>query len=238
MEQDDYFAWRNVNPTTYKNYKIPAYLRNALSSTGTDASILDFGCGFGQLLNALGKAGYSHIEGADINPAAIAHLRNLSMVVHNLEELTNFYEDFAERYDYVVMSHVLEHFPKEEAIPQLTRVRRLLKPGGALIIMVPNAQSNTGCYWAYEDFTHYTLFTAGSLYYVLRAAGFTQVEFIDVDCNAGVMPLVAVVRKGLLAIYRLNLLFWNMVTGSAFHAPSPRIFSYEIKALARMQMNE
>lgn len=43
--------------------------------------------------------------------------------------------------------------------------------------MMPNAQSNTDCYWAYEDFTHYTLFIAGSLLYVLREAGFTNIEF-------------------------------------------------------------
>ena len=38
-------------------------------------------------------------------------------------------------------------------------------------------QLNTDCYWAYEDFTHYTLFIAGSLLYVLREAGFTNIEF-------------------------------------------------------------
>jgi hypothetical protein len=109
----------------------------------------------------------------------------------------------------------------------------VLKIGGQLIVMVPNAQSNTGCYWAYEDFTHSTLFTAGSLYYVLCAAGFSQVEFIDIDCTAGMKPFKKLMKKCLLGLYIFHFGFWNKVTASAFHSPSPQIFSYEIKAIAR-----
>ena len=71
--------------------------------------------------------------------------------------------------------------PKHEIIPLLIKVRSLLTQSGSLLVMVPNAQSNTGSYWAYEDFTHHTLFTAGSLYFVLRQAGFDSVEFVDPD---------------------------------------------------------
>ncbi|MGC9101323.1 MAG: hypothetical protein ACP5HC_08750 [Caldisericum sp.] len=41
--------------------------------------------------------------------------------------------------------------------------------------MVRNVQSNTGAYWAYEDFSHFTLFTSGSIYYVLKMAGFDEI---------------------------------------------------------------
>ncbi|BDV00881.1 hypothetical protein TDMWS_09660 [Thermodesulfomicrobium sp. WS] len=233
MEQNDYFAWRNVTPSMYENYRLPVYLSSTLASFDKGAAILDFGCGFGQLLIALKEAGYENVEGADINPAAIAHLRSRSIVVHDLSVETVFYEASKSKYDLVIMSHILEHFPKKDIISLLKKIRDLLKPQGWVIIMVPNAQSNTGCYWAYEDFTHETLFTAGSLYYVLRAAGYTSVEFLDVDCTLGVKPLVRVARKILLSIYRFNYAFWNKVTGSAFHAPTPQIFSYEIKVIAR-----
>lgn len=109
-----------------------------------------------------------------------------------------------------------------------------MKPGGGLIVMVPNAQSNTGCYWAYEDFTHHTMFTSGSLYYVLRSAGFSDVEFLDVDAIGEVSGFFKkLIKKALLNIYRANYVFWNRVTSSSIHKPSPMIFGYEIKALAR-----
>lgn len=78
------------------------------------------------------------------------------------------------------MSHVLEHLPKEEIIgacrghPIHAGGRRLILRGCA-----QRAVAHTGCYWAYEDFTHRTMFTSGSLLYVLRAAGFSSVRFLD-----------------------------------------------------------
>lgn len=234
LESNGYFAWRNVSPDFYESYEIPAYLLNILTSPGKDAKILDFGCGFGQMLKSLKKKGFRNIEGADIDRAAISHLNDLSIAVHDLSEEVDFYETHAAKYDFIIMSHVLEHFPKNEIIIQLRKIKNLLKDGGGLIVMVPNAQANTGCYWAYEDFTHTTLFTSGSLYYVLRSAGYSQVEFLDVDCTAGNGPLTRMVRKLLLRLYRLNYDFWNKVTCSAFHGSSPPIFSYEIKALAKI----
>jgi len=61
--------------------------------------------------------------------------------------------------------------------------------------MVPNAQSPVGCYWAYEDFTHTTLFTAGSLYYVLKMAGFKEITFVDPLCIEGLPLWKKMVRK-------------------------------------------
>ena len=232
MDSDDYFALRNIGSRSYEGFALPGYLSGVLANP--DARILDFGCGFGQMLSALKQIGFSNIEGADINTAAISHLRERQLTAHDLSIETDFYDTHAESYDFVIMSHVLEHFPKGEVINQLRMVRKVIKAGGALIVMVPNAQSNTGCYWAYEDFTHTLLFTSGSLYYVLKSSGFSSVEFIDIDCTAGTASsLKRAARRLLLRLYRWNLGFWNKVTGSAYHASSPQIFSYEIKALAR-----
>ena len=233
MDSDDYFALRNVESKTYDGFVLPAYLTKVL--TDPNAHILDFGCGFGQMISALKQNGFSSVEGADINSAAISHLRECQITVYDLTAEEDFYDRNAGRYDFVIMSHVLEHFPKSEVISQLRQVHKVIKSGGALIVMVPNAQSNTGCYWAYEDFTHHLLFTSGSLYYVLKASGFSSVEFIDIDCTAGFQSSVKrAARLFLLRLYRWNMGFWNKVTGSAFHASSPQIFSYEIKALARV----
>jgi len=229
MGNKDYFANRNIDENHYRNYVAPSYLVSKLSK---ESKILDFGCGFGQLLFSLKKSGYKYLEGADINHEVIQYLRKNDMFVHDLSNYDTFYENNANKYDCVVMCHVLEHFPKDEIISRLKQIRCLLKTSGQLIVTVPNAQSNTSCYWAYEDFTHNTLFTAGSLCYVLRAAGFLQVEFIDTDCTDGMTLIKKTIKKLLLGLYRCNVKFWNRVTSSAFHEPSPQIFSYEIKAVA------
>ena len=101
--------------------------------------------------------------------------------------------------------------------------------------MVPNAQSISGSYWHYEDFTHHTLFTSGSLYFVLRSAGFKHIEFLDIDCTTGLPRWKAMIRKFFLNIYKLNILFWFKVTSSNYHYSSPAIYSFEIKAVASLK---
>ncbi|RDU65571.1 hypothetical protein CQA44_00925 [Helicobacter sp. MIT 14-3879] len=138
-----------------------------------------------------------------------------------------------ERFDLVITTHVLEHIPKDKLISVLRHFKEhILTPNGKIFVAVPNAQSNTGCYWRYEDFTHYTLFSAGSLIYVFKMAGFSNVEIIDKDALVGSRGLKRVFKQIFLKLYKLNFKFWNLVTNSSFHAPSPQVFSYEVKALA------
>lgn len=230
MEYRDYYEFRQVDPSSFKDFSLPAYLRRSLGNP-SGQKVLDFGCGLGQLALSLRKAGYQ-AEGLDVSPYAIAHCREMGLVCHQGDG-ENFYDDHRQAYDFVIMSHVVEHFPKEEIIPMLAKLRGVIKPGGAVIVMVPNAQSHTGAYWAYEDFTHHTLFTAGSLFYVLKAAGFSQVEFLDPDSTDGLPPIRKLLKKFLLAIYGIQYRFWNRVTSSTTHQPSPDIFGFEVKALAR-----
>jgi 2-polyprenyl-3-methyl-5-hydroxy-6-metoxy-1,4-benzoquinol methylase len=230
MEYRDYYEFRQVDPASFNGYVLPAYLRRALGSP-SGQRVLDFGCGLGQLALSLQKAGYQ-AEGLDISPYAIKHCRALGLICHQGND-QDFYSRHQQVYDFVIMSHVVEHFPKEEIIPLLVRIRETIKPGGAVIVMAPNAQSHTGAYWAYEDFTHYTLFTSGSLFYVLRAAGFSQVEFLDPDSTDGLPPAKKFLKKILLAIYRSQYRFWNRVTSSTTHRPSPDVFGFEVRALGR-----
>ena len=227
-----YFEYRQVKPEDYTGFALPPYLSSVLG-TVANPRVLDFGCGFGQMLNALRFAGITDVEGLDIEPEAIKFCRSQGLRCIDGAANLDSYTERGDHYDFILMSHVLEHFPKEQVIPQLEKLKKLLKPDGALVVMVPNAQSNTGAYWAYEDFTHHLLFTSGSLYYVLRAAGYRTVEFLDIDCTAGMSAWKRFFKRALLKIYTANYRFWNRITTSAVHQPSPLVFSYEIKALAR-----
>ena len=195
-----------------------------------EETILELGCGFGQNLRAFMNSRYKKVSGVDVSEQAVAYCQSqgLPVVMGDVMQYTG------NRYDCVLMSHVLEHLPKDHVIPMLRKIRNdILTEHGKLVLMVPNAQSNTDCYWAYEDFTHYTLFTAGSLFYVLREAGFTAIEFLDPDGLGNSTGWKKFVKRLLLKAYIKNKLFWNKVTGSAYHQPSPMIFTWELKCLAR-----
>ena len=195
--------------------------------------VLDFGCGFGQLMQGLKVHTAVSVEGVDVEQEAIDYCRRNGFVCHDANSGLDFYDSYKESFDFVIMNHVLEHLPKEEMIDRLRLIRSLLKDEGSLIVAVPNAQASTGPYWRYEDFTHTYLFTSGSLKYVLRAAGYEKIEFLDIDCTQDLAIHKRILRKLLLSVYRFNYKFWSKVTASPTHEPSPSIFSYEIKARAQ-----
>lgn len=232
-QKENYFEFRNIDPGFYKNYRIPRYLLDALPKDRA-CSILDIGCGLGQTLAAVKGLGYRNVHGVDISREAVEACANIGIDSEKIADIIDYCDHAAAEHDLVLMSHVLEHIEKPSIIGTLAHIRKhLMKPGASLMVMVPNAQSNTGAYWAYEDFTHTTLFTSGSLYYVLKSAGFRQISFLDADGLDGARPLFKPVKSLLLKCYKAKLSFWNWVTGSSFHKPSPEIVTYELKASAK-----
>jgi len=232
VKEQQYFSLRKTTPDSYSTYTIPPYMTKVLPRQRSQ-KILDVGCGFGQTMNALRALGYEHVRGVDISDESIGHCNKIGLDVEKVSDIAEYMKDHREEYDFIIMSHVLEHIEKPLIIPYVTSIRAMLKSDGQFLIMAPNAQSNTDCYWAYEDFTHSTLFTAGSLYFVLMAGGFKQVEILDQYSIEGLSWPKRALKLFLLKLYTANKMFWNRITASSFHKPSLIVFSYEIKALAR-----
>jgi 2-polyprenyl-3-methyl-5-hydroxy-6-metoxy-1,4-benzoquinol methylase len=232
MTNKNYFSHRQIEIDNYSNFKLPKYLQTNLPES-KEAYILDFGCGLGQTLRELQKNGYKNARGIDIDLKAIKQCQKEGLPCQAIKNLEIYAQSIELKYDFIIMSHVLEHFEKKEIIKTLNLLKnKLLQPKGKLLIMVPNAQSNTHSYWAYEDFTHSTIFTSGSILYVLKAAEFNNISFLDIDCTSSLNFLKRTITKLFLFLYKQNYLFWNKITGSSHHRPSPLIFSYEIKVLA------
>lgn len=79
------------------------------------SKILDYGCGFGQIMSALKNEKYENVFGVDIEQPAINHCldNNLNVLKLDLQNLTN---PFDCKFDVIIISHVLEHMPKKEII--------------------------------------------------------------------------------------------------------------------------
>lgn len=97
--------------------------------------VLDVGCNAGELLGLFKEIGWT-VAGAEASPGPAAFARaRLNAPVWEGDAETSIPED--ERFDLITMTHVLEHMPRPGAL--LDRLRRALRPGGALLIEVPNA---------------------------------------------------------------------------------------------------
>jgi SAM-dependent methyltransferase len=105
---------------------------------------------------------------ATVTKAAAAHV---TPVVGDCTNLSMFDDgDF----DVVFASNLLEHLDRPASSRLLAEARRVLRPGGRLLLMQPNFRLNPGRY--FDDFTHVSIFTDQSLPDYLVAEGFTVVE--------------------------------------------------------------
>src|ERR1035441_238675 len=104
---DDYFKFRRVTPDFYVDAELQDYIRNRLPADKSSL-IIDFGCGFGQALQSLAKLGYTNLLGVEINNYAADHcVANGFRIIRSIAQLEGLKASF------VLMSHVLEHIPKE-----------------------------------------------------------------------------------------------------------------------------
>ena len=96
--------------------------------------ILDIGCGFGFFLDAARKCGWD-VSGCDVSKLAIEYGKS-TLKLDDLQ-LNSFYKDAqGDGFDVITMWNVFEHVPSPMAM--LENVRSVLKPGGLLVIKVPN----------------------------------------------------------------------------------------------------
>lgn len=229
----NYFRARNVTPGVYEDYHLPSHLIDVLPAHKS-SRILDIGCGYCQMLKSLQSMGFENLHGIDILPEAVEYGLKEGLSVSLIGDLADYLRAAETTYDLVLMSHVIEHVNKAEIIDILKLIRTsVLSPSGQLYIATPNAQSLTDCYWAYEDFTHTTIFTSGSIIYVLQRAGYGSIVFLDPDGLKYLSEPKKTLKRALQAIYRAYRRFWNRIMNCSYHKQSPQIWAWELRLIAR-----
>lgn len=143
---------------------------------GRPGRVLDVGCGRGFLLDAFRRRGWT-VEGTEMSAASSAHAREVLKIPVHVGPLEGLRLP-ASSFDAVTLWHVLEHVTTPVAI--LEEIHRLLRPGGVVLVSVPNFGSPearaAGPGWFHLDVPrHLVHFTAETLDEALRGAGFAPV---------------------------------------------------------------
>jgi SAM-dependent methyltransferase len=135
------------------------------AAVGGQRRILDLGCGTGTMLGYLAR--YGATEGVDADLDAISYCRQRG--IENVQVVEGSGLPFEDsKFDLVTVLDVLEH--TEDAAGMLEEVKRVLRPGGLLLISVPAFM----LLWGAQDVVshHFRRYRAPELRRLLGSAGF------------------------------------------------------------------
>jgi SAM-dependent methyltransferase len=151
-----------------------ALLRERLA--GGHLSLLDAGCGTGGFLAwATAQGSFDRVAGVDISAEAVELARGAvpgaELYVGPVHDLP--FEDSS--FDVAVLNDVLQHVDEDEVDAGLRELRRVLRPGGVLLV-----RTNGGRH-ARRERADWRLYDAGSLRAELEAAGFDVLRITYVN---------------------------------------------------------
>lgn len=154
----NWFGWVNQEIGLGKKYRA---VFKKVKHIGT---VLDVGCATGLLLDLFNSKGWE-VYGVEPSKYAADYARNkLGLNVHIATVQNNHFPD--DFFDVVMLWDVLEHL--ENPFTDMIELARILKPGGLLILNIPNIDSNESKifkqFWAGWDIPrHKYLFSRTSL---------------------------------------------------------------------------
>lgn len=211
-----------------------ANLRNLKASLGgwvreliKSDPVLDVGCGPGNVLRFLKEEGFRELHGVDYSEEQV-DIAKRDFPGVRVGDAFKFLEESDGKYGLITAFDLLEHFTRDEAIEFLKRVRNALKPGGVLILQLPNGDSPFAGAMAYGDMTHELIYTVVSLRHLLLASGFEDLKFKEHGPQP--LSLPGMVRMLLWKVIRLLIAGVHYVeTGG----PSTGIYTRVMRVCAK-----
>ncbi|MBP5190976.1 MAG: class I SAM-dependent methyltransferase [Opitutales bacterium] len=213
MWSDGRFAPQEDSATTLKK-ELLRILRKHVHLKG---KILDFGCGYGDLLSGIQEKN-CQLYGVDYSPERVKKANQTLASQKNFCKVELFSPNFFERnknqFDTILSTAVLEHLFPEKLPSTVKALCDCLKPKGKIFINVPNEDNlecqsdfcpNCGAFFNREQ--HLTSFNSQKLKNVMQKAGFKTLA-----CYSTV-----------ITNRRITSLYFK-IFNSLFHITSPELF--------------
>jgi SAM-dependent methyltransferase len=132
--------------------------------------VFEAGCGAGGILKVFAEQG-CEAEGCDFEPVYLEYGRQQGLQLQ-IAALESILEDCTSRYDFFILSHVLEHVL--EPIKVLAGLHNVIARNGYLFLEVPNVTPHIG-FMSQLQSAHNWYFDSETLRRVLEVSGFSVV---------------------------------------------------------------
>ena len=149
-----------------------------LADLPTPHTAIDIGSGRGEWLELLRDVGWI-VKGLDTNLVFAAQNRERGFAVEIGDGLTLLRREPDASASLVTAFHVIEHLRFEDWLALLDECRRVLRPGGMLILETPNPENlMVGALHFYDDPTHRNPIPPSLAEFVVGARGFADVAVL------------------------------------------------------------
>jgi SAM-dependent methyltransferase len=174
-------------------------------------TVLDLGAGSCEFINACHAANKIAV---DLNPETKQWARDARVVLAPSDKMVDIADASV---DVVFTSNFFEHLPdKRTLVDTLNECSRVLRPGGRLLVLMPNLRYVGARYWDYFD--HHLPLTHVSLVEGLTLAGFTTDRVIPRFVPYTVKDSPVKVRKSFVRAYLRLPFVWRFLGGQMFVA--------------------
>ncbi|MBN1172653.1 MAG: class I SAM-dependent methyltransferase [Micromonosporaceae bacterium] len=166
-----------------------------------DDTVLDLGAGSCEFINAIRCRRKIAV---DLNPDITRYAMDAQVLITSSENLSELGQGSV---DVVFTSNFFEHLPtKRSLLRTLAECRRVLRPTGRLLVIMPNLRYLPGRYWDYFD--HHLPLTHLSLVEALNLAGFDVDEVVPRFLPYTVKDAPIAARRWVIRAYLRARLVW------------------------------
>jgi 2-polyprenyl-3-methyl-5-hydroxy-6-metoxy-1,4-benzoquinol methylase len=147
------------------------------------ARILDIGFGEGWFLAACLKLGYKNLCGAEFEIAQKTFIRDWApdrITLYEIQgDIGEFLGDKKEQYDFIHLSHVIEHLPKYSLLWTVDALYWALKHGGTILLRTPNMEGPCANSCLFVTLAHEYGFAGANLMSLFEICGFDELRFVN-----------------------------------------------------------
>ena len=175
-----------------------------LEHLNRNSEVLEIACNKGYLLAALHVFQFKNLYGIDLSPLDVEKAKQIVPAADvSYADAFDYLQKNGERFDVIILKAVLEHVRKHQIIPLLEAIKSSLKPGGIVVVDVPNMDWLFAQHERYMDFTHEVGFTRESLAQVMRQV------FSSVDVQKG-RPAMSPGFKSRVEVHLRRILVFSL----------------------------
>ena len=179
-----------------------------------NAHILDIGFGTGWFIAACVKLGYNNIYGADFfgkdkTKNIVKSCKSIKKIYDIEENISQFLYENNKQFDFIHMSHVIEHIPKYSLLYLTDALYKSLSKNGILLLRTPNMEGPAANSSYFVTLTHEYGFSPRNLNSLLHITGFEEITFHSFNHIKNIKQSIGhIIRKPILLYARIkNRLF-------------------------------